>query len=188
MWRAGKRGMYVDAVIDPYTEVQPERLEKRYHRAWHHVTGASHARLHYRDSITPDGALDESMTASGRPGLRRSAGLSVLRGVGGHTHADWLANTVAGPGTAIWRFSTSAGCATSGATSSDGGARGRWGARARWVARFSIDRSSTGHDQTNGFSEKGAGHRNRERQIAAGIRSVYNSRPCLPCPVRVVSS
>ena len=54
LWRAGKRGKYVDSVVT-YTEVQPERMEKSYHRAWHHVTGQSHARMRYRDSITPDG-------------------------------------------------------------------------------------------------------------------------------------
>lgn len=64
MWRAGKRGMYVDSVV-AYTDVQPERLGKRYHRAWHHVTGASHARMRYRDAIRSDGALDESMTSKG---------------------------------------------------------------------------------------------------------------------------
>ena len=46
MWRAGKRGMYVDRVVT-FTEIQRERLEKRYHRAWHRVTGASHARMRY---------------------------------------------------------------------------------------------------------------------------------------------
>ncbi|MCU1384409.1 MAG: hypothetical protein JWL71_3106 [Acidobacteria bacterium] len=65
LWRAGKRGKYVDSVVT-YTEVQPERLEKTYHRAWHHVTGRSHARMGYRDSITPDGVLDDSMAFRGR--------------------------------------------------------------------------------------------------------------------------
>jgi glycosyltransferase involved in cell wall biosynthesis len=92
MWRAGKRGMYVDGVMT-YTEVQPERLEKRYHRAWHHVTGASHARLRYRDSIAPDGALDESMTASGR----RIGGVPGFLYREACAHAsDWLINTFAG--------------------------------------------------------------------------------------------
>jgi glycosyltransferase involved in cell wall biosynthesis len=65
LWRAGKRGKYVDSVVT-YAEVQPERLEKAYHRAWHHVTGQSHARMRYRDSITPDGVLDDSMARRGR--------------------------------------------------------------------------------------------------------------------------
>jgi hypothetical protein len=64
MWRAGKRGMYVDSVVT-FTEVQHERLEKRYHRAWHRVTGASHARMRYRDTITRDGVLDVAMTSGG---------------------------------------------------------------------------------------------------------------------------
>lgn len=64
MWRAGKRGMYVDWVVT-FTEIQRERLEKRYHRAWHRVTGASHARMRYRDTITRDGVLDDAMTSGG---------------------------------------------------------------------------------------------------------------------------
>jgi glycosyltransferase involved in cell wall biosynthesis len=64
MWRAGKQGMYVDSIV-AFTEMQRERLEKRYHRAWHRVTGASHARMRYRDTITRDGVLDEAMTSGG---------------------------------------------------------------------------------------------------------------------------
>jgi len=90
MWSAGKRGMYVDSVMT-YTEVQPERLKKRYHRAWHHVTGASHARLRYRDSISPSGELDESMAASGR----RIGGVPgfLYREACAHV-SGWLANTL----------------------------------------------------------------------------------------------
>lgn len=61
MWRAGKRGLYVDAVAG-CADVQPERLTKRYHRAWYAVTGASHARLGYRDSIDAEGRLDTAAT------------------------------------------------------------------------------------------------------------------------------
>jgi glycosyltransferase involved in cell wall biosynthesis len=92
MWRAGKRGQYIDSVVT-YTDVQPERLTKRYHREWHHVTGRSHARMRYRDSITPAGALDEEMTARGRHFL----------GVPGFLYREWLlhflrcvSNTAAG--------------------------------------------------------------------------------------------
>jgi glycosyltransferase involved in cell wall biosynthesis len=65
MWRAGKRGMYVDTV-GAYAEVQPERLEKRYHRRWYHVTGASHARLWYRDVIDADGRIDDTLPSRAR--------------------------------------------------------------------------------------------------------------------------
>jgi glycosyltransferase involved in cell wall biosynthesis len=65
MWRGGKRGLYVDEVaVDAV--VQPERLTKRYHRAWYHVTGASHARLRYRDSIDHDGRLDAAVASRAR--------------------------------------------------------------------------------------------------------------------------
>jgi glycosyltransferase involved in cell wall biosynthesis len=56
MWRAGKRGMYDDSVV-AFAEVQPERLEKRYHRQWYAVTATSHARLRFRAIIDRDGRL-----------------------------------------------------------------------------------------------------------------------------------
>jgi glycosyltransferase involved in cell wall biosynthesis len=65
MWRAGKRGLYVDSVV-AYADVQAERLERRYHRAWYHTTGASHARMRYRDVIDRDGRLDDGLAARGR--------------------------------------------------------------------------------------------------------------------------
>jgi glucosyl-dolichyl phosphate glucuronosyltransferase len=65
MWRAGKRGLYVDAVVAA-AEIQPERLTKAYHRAWYHVTGVSHARLRYRDAIDRAGRLDAAAVGCGR--------------------------------------------------------------------------------------------------------------------------
>ena len=65
MWRAGKRGLYVDSVV-AFADVQRERLEKRYHRTWYHVTGASHARLQYREVIDRAGRLDDAGAISGR--------------------------------------------------------------------------------------------------------------------------
>jgi hypothetical protein len=77
LWRAGKRGMYVDSIV-AYAEVQRERLTKRYHRAWHHVPGASHARLRYRDTIDRDGRLDDGVAARAR----------VWRGVPGFLYRE----------------------------------------------------------------------------------------------------
>ena len=79
MWRAGKRGMYADHVV-AYAEIQPERLGKSYHRRWHHVTGSSHARLRYREIITPDGRLDETLTTQARR----------VAGVPGFLYREWL--------------------------------------------------------------------------------------------------
>jgi hypothetical protein len=42
-----------------FADIQPERLEKRYHRRWHWVTGRSHGRLRYREIIDRDGRLRE---------------------------------------------------------------------------------------------------------------------------------
>jgi glycosyltransferase involved in cell wall biosynthesis len=56
LWAAGKRGRYEDSIV-AYADVQPERLTKRYHRAWHAVTGDSHGRLRFREVIDRDGRL-----------------------------------------------------------------------------------------------------------------------------------
>src|SRR5262245_4162317 len=90
MWRAGKRGLYVDSVV-AFAEVQPERLVKRYHRRWYRVTGASHARLRYRDTIDPDGRLDDRMIERGRswwgvPGF-------LYREFAGHA-TSWIGNVL----------------------------------------------------------------------------------------------
>jgi glucosyl-dolichyl phosphate glucuronosyltransferase len=65
MWRAGKRGRYDDSIV-AFADVQPERLEKRYHRRWYPVTGRSHARLRFREIIGRDGALRELDERRGR--------------------------------------------------------------------------------------------------------------------------
>jgi hypothetical protein len=56
LWRAGKRGRYVDdlRVVAP---VAPERLTKQYHRRWYETTGRNHARMRYREVIDRDGRL-----------------------------------------------------------------------------------------------------------------------------------
>ena len=92
MWRAGKRGMYLDTV-GAYAEVQPERLEKRYHRRWYHVTGASHARLRYRDIIDIDGRIDDTLSSRahaflGVPGFLYREMLLHVRG--------WIAKVASG--------------------------------------------------------------------------------------------
>ena len=83
MWRAGKRGLYVDSVV-AFAEIQRERLAKRYHRRWYHVTGASHARLRYRDTIDRDGRLDAGMAARGR----------ALWGVPGFLYREFVTHAV----------------------------------------------------------------------------------------------
>jgi glycosyltransferase involved in cell wall biosynthesis len=90
MWRSGKRGMFVDSVVAA-AEIQPERLTKRYHRAWYHVTGASHARLYYLDTIDRDGRLDAPLTANRRVWFGVPAFL--YRQFGAHL-AKWLKNVL----------------------------------------------------------------------------------------------
>lgn len=60
LWRAGKRGRYVDRlrVVAP---VVPERLTKRYHRRWHETTGRNHARMQFRDVVDHSGRLVPAM-------------------------------------------------------------------------------------------------------------------------------
>lgn len=92
MWRAGKRGMYVDSVV-ACAAIQPERLTRRYHRAWYHVTGASHARLRYRDIIDRDGRLDDA--ASARARLWCGVPAFLYREFAGHA-AGWAEKMIAG--------------------------------------------------------------------------------------------
>ena len=56
LWRAGKRGRYVDEVrvIAP---VAADRLTKTYHRRWYQTTGRNHARMRFREIIDRDGRL-----------------------------------------------------------------------------------------------------------------------------------
>jgi glycosyltransferase involved in cell wall biosynthesis len=61
LWRAGKVGIYADNIVATAV-VQPERLTKAYHRRWHAVTGANHARLRFKQIIAPDGHLTEPVT------------------------------------------------------------------------------------------------------------------------------
>jgi glycosyltransferase involved in cell wall biosynthesis len=61
LWRAGKVGIYADNIVATAV-VQPERLTKAYHRRWHAVTGANHARLRVKQVIAPDGRLTEPVT------------------------------------------------------------------------------------------------------------------------------
>ena len=64
----GARGSgvsYVDSIV-AFADVQRERLTKPYHRAWHRVTGASHARLRFRDAIDRDGRLLDEAAPGGR--------------------------------------------------------------------------------------------------------------------------
>jgi glucosyl-dolichyl phosphate glucuronosyltransferase len=56
LWRAGKRGVYVDSVVVT-TEVPPERLTKRYHRQFYARAAAAHARMRFLDSIDFEGRL-----------------------------------------------------------------------------------------------------------------------------------
>lgn len=65
LWAAGKRGKYEHSVVT-FADVQPDRLEKDYHRRWHTVTGESHARLRYREAIDRDGKLRVPADIPGR--------------------------------------------------------------------------------------------------------------------------
>ncbi len=68
LWRAGRQGLYLPD-MEIFVDVPAERLERRYHRRWQATTGAGHARMRFRDSLTPDGALVEE-----RPETRRLFG------------------------------------------------------------------------------------------------------------------
>jgi cellulose synthase/poly-beta-1,6-N-acetylglucosamine synthase-like glycosyltransferase len=90
LWRAGKIGMYADNIVATAV-VQPERLTKGYHRRWHAVTGANHARLRFKQIIAPDGHLTEPVTRHclfGTPAF-------VYKELGGEV-VNWVRASVAG--------------------------------------------------------------------------------------------
>jgi glycosyltransferase involved in cell wall biosynthesis len=69
LWRAGKRGRYVDE-LRVVARVAAERLTKRYYRRWYEATGRNHARMKFREIIDRDGRLVAPMTCRrvlGRP-------------------------------------------------------------------------------------------------------------------------
>ena len=90
LWRAGKRGLFTDAVrvVAP---VEPQRLTKRYHRRWYETTGANHARLRYREIIDRHGRLVPPMPGRrllGTPAFVYRECLTEVRG--------WLRHLVQG--------------------------------------------------------------------------------------------
>lgn len=56
LWRAGRQGLYLPA-MDVTVDVPPERLTRLYHRRWQATTAKYHARMRYRDTLTPGGAM-----------------------------------------------------------------------------------------------------------------------------------
>ena len=56
-----RSGIYADNIVATAV-VQPERLTKAYHRRWHAVTGANHARLRFKQIISPDGHITDPVT------------------------------------------------------------------------------------------------------------------------------
>lgn len=72
LWRAGRQGLYLPA-MDITVEVPAERLEPGYHRRWQATTGMYHARMRFRDCLSPDGALIEE-----EAGARRLGGVPLF--------------------------------------------------------------------------------------------------------------
>jgi glycosyltransferase involved in cell wall biosynthesis len=72
LWRAGKRGIYIDSVVVT-TEVPSERLTKRYHRQFYTRAAAAHARMRFLDSINAEGRLvpemPDALKLFGSPGF-----------------------------------------------------------------------------------------------------------------------
>ena len=57
-WRAGGQALYVPALV-AYARIQPERLERRYHRAWHARHGRIASRMRLQEIVGPAGAILE---------------------------------------------------------------------------------------------------------------------------------
>ncbi|MGI9106248.1 MAG: glycosyltransferase [Pyrinomonadaceae bacterium] len=58
LWRAGRQGMYAPSVVS-HADVQPERLTKAYHRAWHTGHGKFSSLMRIKEEIGADGRLVE---------------------------------------------------------------------------------------------------------------------------------
>jgi len=61
-WRGGGQALYLPGLV-AYARVQPERLERRYHRAWHTRHGGIGARLRLQEIVGPAGALLDAPVA-----------------------------------------------------------------------------------------------------------------------------
>jgi O-antigen/teichoic acid export membrane protein/GT2 family glycosyltransferase len=61
LWRAGKQGLFVDAVR-VVARIDPDRLTKQYYRRWYETTATNHARLRYREIVDRNGRLVPPMT------------------------------------------------------------------------------------------------------------------------------
>ncbi len=84
LWRAGKRGLYVNE-LRVFAPIDPSRLTKQYHRRWYETTGRNHARLRFREIIDRQGRLVAPMGGRqllGAPAfLYRECLMEAARGV-----------------------------------------------------------------------------------------------------------
>lgn len=99
LWRAGRRGVYAPQ-IRITAEVQPHRLQKRYHRRWHSDHGRMFARLQRDDEhYDREGALvlapANGLTLFGSPAwlyrfvLSEAAALARTAALGQQSRAFW---------------------------------------------------------------------------------------------------
>ena len=85
LWLSGARALYMPKMT-AYAAVQPERLEKTYHRTWHFNIGQCNARMAFEERTTGDGSLRSEV-----PEFRRVRGIPLfaLRQLGTEC-ARWL--------------------------------------------------------------------------------------------------
>jgi GT2 family glycosyltransferase len=69
LWRGGSGARYVPEMV-LYALVQPERLTKTYHRAWHADVGRCNAHMNFPELISADGSLRSDV-----PPVRRLMGV-----------------------------------------------------------------------------------------------------------------
>lgn len=62
LWRSGRRAMYVPDMV-AHAAVQPERLQKKYHRDWHFNIGRCNARMAFGELTDADGGLRDTVPA-----------------------------------------------------------------------------------------------------------------------------
>jgi glycosyltransferase involved in cell wall biosynthesis len=98
LWMSGARALYVPEMV-VHAAVQPERLEKTYHRRWHSNIGRCNARMGLAELTRADGTLRTEV-----PGMTRLFGvpLFAIRQVAVHTWR-WLRHLVRRrPSEAFW--------------------------------------------------------------------------------------
>ena len=90
LWQAGRRGLYDPSVV-VVAEVQPERLQERYHLQWNATTGRFNSLMHLNEIMGSDGRIvgerPDTITFFGVPAfIYRNLVVETRRWIGASHH------------------------------------------------------------------------------------------------------